>query len=168
MTVFTLFILTQAVIYWFIAVAAHFSLQHDLYYGTGDVAFDDSKLLHWVKEAQHDLKVYIYQMPDFPMGSSNEEGCHGNSGLDCGFFRYLRSIPDLIVEDQAKANAFFIELIWRNDFSLEAEDCSTFIEHRLRPVVYNVVHKQPYYNQSQGRNHFMMSLTDNGIFAEKA
>lgn len=149
---------------------------HHVYYD-----HDERTLLHWIKVAERDLRFYIYPMPQFRENEIQRE-CGGHFGYECGLPNYLRSLkanihPDepagsrdhFVVDNPNEANAFIIEMYWSIKafvYPGEFSNCSDFIEHRLRPTIETVVDKHPYYNRSGGRDHFMMSSIDNGIFGE--
>lgn len=143
---------------------------------------DEKTLLHWIKAAERELKFYIYPMPPF-VENKIVHSCSGHFGFECGLPNYLRSLktnihPDepvgsrnhFVVDDPNEANAFIVEMYW--SLSVEGAfpfpNCSQFIEHRLKPTIETIVDKHPYYNRSGGRDHFILSSIDNGVFGERA
>lgn len=70
----------------------------------------------------------------------------------------------MIVEDPKKANAFLIDHEWTR--YLKSHHCKTVLKNYISEIVHRVVNEYPYYNRSQGYDHFMMNVYDHGPFCK--
>lgn len=88
------------------------------------------------------------------------------------FINYLKGLKNsevadnrrkMVVDDPSRANVFIIEHDW---LRMNWIKCHINIEQHLTPVINNVVDNYPYYNLSNGRDHFFLALFDHGILCE--
>jgi hypothetical protein len=141
----------------------------------------ESRLLRWVSAAEKYLRIFIYPVPNvrdrtgsFVMKKAKKT--HHHFLVEQLFPSYLKAMYKnknrysktdfrryLIVNDPSKANVFIIDHNWITKGDLYP-NCSVFIERHFRPIVNSIVNNYPYLNRSYGRDHFMMSVHDNGAF----
>lgn len=62
----------------------------------------------------------------------------------------------MIVSDPEQANVFIINHDW---IRTNRYHCEEALEKHLVPIVNNIVDNYPYYNRSQGLDHFFLGLT---------
>lgn len=67
----------------------------------------------------------------------------------------------ILVSDPNIANAFIIDHDW---LRISHMNCEVTIHRHLVPIINNVVDNYPYYNRSQGKDHFFMAVYDTGPF----
>lgn len=59
----------------------------------------------------------------------------------------------IIVTDPEQANAFLIDHEW---IRATRNHCDTTIQDHLVPIINNVIDNYPYFNRSQGKDHFFL------------
>lgn len=150
-----------------------------LYYDTDN----ETNLLEWVRRAEMSLRIFIYAIPNSNLNNSvlrkNQNKIPYHFLVEQLFPEYLKTIRKnkhryrtkdprkyLIVDDPEKANAFIIDHHWITRAELYP-NCSEFFKKHMHPVINTVADNYPYLNQSNGRNHFMMAVHDNGAFSTK-
>jgi hypothetical protein len=69
----------------------------------------------------------------------------------------------MVVNDPSIANAFLIDHDW---YRHTKKDCGGAVWKHMKPIIENVIDHQPYFNRSQGRDHFYMAVYDRGPFCD--
>lgn len=117
------------------------------------------------KKAEESLRIYIYPIPAEAGRAKLDQQILGHFQMEQEFFRFIRKEKKItITEDPEKANAFFIDHHMLH-LSSQRQSCSDIHKH-LTAISNNVVDRLPYYNKSQGKDHFFFSVYDHGPFCE--
>ena len=155
------------------------SKSNELYYSTDG----EQILLNWIAAAERHIRIFIYPIPDSNVNITEQEHLRKKTRKVFSHFlselvfpSYLKEIQrkssrysnadyrkHLIVDDPAEANIFLIDHHWVTKSDLYP-NCTSFFQQHLFPIINNVVDNYPYHNKSDGKNHFMMSVYDNGAF----
>lgn len=69
----------------------------------------------------------------------------------------------MIVNDPNIANSFLIDHDW---YRYTKKDCGGAVWKHMKIIIENVIDHQPYFNRSQGRDHFFMAVYDKGPFCD--
>ena len=139
----------------------------------------EDMLVNWVRTAEEHLRIYLYPHPRNQEDFKRIRNRHTHFMVEQHSPNYLLWIFDhkesfakddsrknLVVADHSIANAFIINHNWVTRSELYP-NCTFFYKKHMYPVINQVVDEHPYYNKSDGRDHFFFAVYDNGAFASK-
>lgn len=130
---------------------------------------NDDDFLQFIEQAEKQLKIYIYPMPKGIHVSVDDNELMGHFRIENLFRKYLKSLSShlssndsrhaMVVDDPNIANVFLIDHDW---MKLTSQiDCNWINDGYMQHIVRNVVDLNPYYNRSQGKDHFFLAVYDN-------
>jgi len=136
----------------------------NIYFGRTEEA-----LVEWIKLSNNLLKVFIYPVPS--TGVTIVDGLtrlnvKNYFRLEHLFIRHNQQLKSsFITSNHSDANAFIIQHHW---FTGIYRHCGELLHSHLIPIVDNVLINFPYYNRSNGRDHFFFSVYDNGVYDNRS
>ena len=132
---------------------------------------DDNDLLEMIQHAESQLRIHIYPIPSNDL-SKSESDLMGHFRIENLYRKYLKALKshvgeddprhNMVVDDPSQANAFIID----NDYMrlTKVAKCEGVRKH-MDAVVHNVVDVNPYFNRSNGEDHFFMAVYDKSYCA---
>ena len=133
----------------------------------------ENDLLQLVNNANIDLRFFIYPMPTRTYLSNKDSLLLSHFRLEHKFIEYLQinhalnikinnsAFKPFLVSDPEEANVFIIEHRQLKLSSLGGGECDNLLHKHLAVIVDNVIFNYPYYNRSNGWNHFYMAMYGN-------
>ena len=130
----------------------------------------ENDLLQLVNIANIDLRFFIYPMPKKAYLSNKDPLLLSHFRLEHKFIEYLQinhalsikinnsAFKSFLVSNPEEANAFIIEHRQLKLSSLGGSECDNLLHKHLSVIVDNVIFNYPFYNRSNGRNHFYMAM----------
>lgn len=134
---------------------------------------NDNEFLDFIQVAESQLKIYIYPIPAEASTIHGNHDMLGHFQIEYLFRKYLYALNDhvpsddprrvMIVDDPSKANAFLID----HDYMrlVRGNQCDDLRNKHMKVIIDNVVNNLPYFNRTNGADHFFMAVYDNGYCA---
>ncbi|XP_059446432.1 probable glycosyltransferase At5g03795 [Corylus avellana] len=109
---------------------------------------------------ERDLKVYIYQDRDPGAYFQSPRKLTGKYGSEGYFFKNIKE-SRFLTTDPLHARLFFIPISWHQMRTLRTpyENMTVIVEK----YVERLISKYPYWNRTQGADHFFVICHDNGV-----
>lgn len=122
--------------------------------------YNESEILQLIQSVENQMRIFIYPNPKRVTQLIYERlEVADHFQAEKLFTMYLQKYRShQIVKYPSQANAFFIDL--RLEYALHITNMSI---NYVEPIIRNVVENYPFYNRSNGRDHFLFALFDQGI-----
>lgn len=137
--------------------------------------FSEETIFHLINQIESQLRIYIYPFPSDSYYLSHLELKHEvlpHFRVELLFKQYLQSYNKLrflndsnenyiLTTNPDDANLFIIDHQW---LTIATISCHHVYHDHLLPIINNVLYNYPYYNRSNGQDHFFFALYDHGPF----
>jgi len=137
---------------------------------------NESQLIDLVRRAYGEVRMFIYPIPPEVLPSYKTPVMLTHFKLEHKFTEYFKQLHNLsiqnsssfksiLVSDPSEANVFLIDH-WTLRMAFFGEKEAPKIWSHLKAIVENVIKNYPYYNRSQGYDHFFIATSDHGAICD--